>query len=66
MDMGVTHEKMVHRALIEWRGSLDLLDVLVRESDVESLDVCLQVLYLPTADDWKHMRHLMHHIRYSH
>lgn len=52
--------------MVEGHDALNLLVVLIREGDVERLDVCVQVLGLTPAKDGENIRRLLQDVRDCH
>ena len=59
-------QKVHGEANVEWIGRLDGLDVFRRQPQAERFDIALQMIDLPSTDDGKDIRRLVHDIRQRH
>lgn len=56
----MTYKVAVGESLVEWNDVSEELDLFIREGNLQRLDVGVKVLDLASADDGKHVRHLLH------
>lgn len=61
-----TYKYVEWEAQIKRQDSLQIRDLLGRESDTESLDVCVQVLDFTAANNWENIGGLLEDIRDGH
>ena len=66
IDLGILTHKVPREANIERRGTLQLLDLLVRQDYLQRLNVILQLLDLASTDDRKDPGCLGHDVSKSH
>ena len=59
---GWTHAEVVREARLEGQDTLDVLDLLLAEADVQRLDVHLKMLDLAATDDGEDVCRLLHHV----
>ena len=62
----ISYKETVWKPRVEWENTLKVFHLFVCQGDLDCFNVCLEVLKLPSPDNWIYERRLLHAICQSH